>query len=217
MREDEDPLGPLIDIVSLIDRRLSAMRKLLKVQRKGSSGKGRHRYDPDSAEAIATTITRERQQEGKHGVSDDGEGLPVEERTAVFKRELIDTGLSEQQADDIAAKTIEPGVKYAFAEADLEGRSFFTVRPVAGEILIKINVNHPAYHNLVEVLEADVDGELTVEQLRERLLRAHRGLKLLLMAWARYEDEQPSDARREEIQDIRTDWGRVAARFMRSE
>lgn len=216
LAEDEDPTGPLLDIISLIDRRLGVIRKFLKVQTKGAR-KGRHRYDPNAAEAMATTATRERQQEGHRGVSDVDESLPEEERKAELSKELMETGLTRRQADDLAAKTIEPGIKYAFAEADLEGRSFFTVRPVAGEILIKININHPAYKNLVEVLETDVDEELSTEELRERLLRANRGLKLLLMAWARYEDEQPTEGRREEIQDIRTDWGRVAARFLRSD
>ncbi|TDK99390.1 ATP-binding protein [Mycobacterium paragordonae] len=216
LAEDEDPTGPLLDIIMLIDRRLSTLRKLLEVQRKGT-GRTRHRYDPNSAEALATNATRERQQEGRHGQSDVDEGLPEEERKAELKKELLETGLTEDQADALAAKTIEPGIKYAFAEASLEGRSFFTVRPVAGEILIKININHPAYKNLVEVLETDVDDELSTEELRDRLVRANRGLKLLLMAWARYEDEQPTEERREEIQDIRTDWGRVAARFLRND
>jgi hypothetical protein len=89
---------------------------------------------------------------------------------------------------------------------------------VAGEIVIKININHPAYRNLVEVLEAEtVDEETTGSELRDRLQRANRGLKLLLMAWARYEDEQTTDGEREQIQDIRTDWGRVAYRFLRND
>jgi hypothetical protein len=216
LAEDEDPTGPLLDIISLIDRRLTTIRKILEVQRKGTGG-GRRRYDPNAPEVAATTATRERQEEGLRGASDADENLPEEERKAELTKELIETGLTETQAHELAAKTIEPGIKYAFAEADLEGRSFFTVRPIAGEILIKININHPAYKNLVEVLEADVEEELTNEQLRERLLRANRGLKLLLMAWARYEDEQPTEAKREEIQDIRTDWGRVAARFLRND
>ncbi|HYB98814.1 MAG TPA: ATP-binding protein [Candidatus Limnocylindrales bacterium] len=215
LKEDEDPTLPLMDIISLIDRRLGTLRNLIKVQHKGT-GKGRKRYDPNAPEVQATEVTRERQLEGHEGFSDADEQLPEAERTATLTQELVDTGLGEEQARELAARTIESGIKYTFAEANLEGRSFFTVRPVAGEILIKININHPAYKNLVEVLEEDVDDDLSPEHLRERLTRANRGLKLLLMAWARYEDEQPSEEKREEIQDIRTDWGRVAARFLRN-
>ncbi|HVF03213.1 MAG TPA: ATP-binding protein [Frankiaceae bacterium] len=215
--EEEDPSGPLIDIVNLIDRRLRVLRKGIEVQRKGA-GKSRRKFDPTTPEAQATAVTRERQQEGYRGASDEGEQLPPEERTEELKNELIEVGLSEEQAEDLAARTIASGIKYTFAEANLEGRSFFTVRPVAGEIVIKINVNHPAYQNLVEVLEEDEVGEaVTEDELRNRLARASRGLKLLLMAWARFEDEQPTEQRREEIQDIRSDWGRVAYRFLNEE
>lgn len=217
LAEDDDPTGPLLEIVTLIDRRLTTLRKAIEVQRKGS-GKSRRRFDPNAPEAQATEVTRERQQEGHKGFSDEAEGRPDSERTEELKNELIDTGIPEEQAEEMAARTIESGIKYTFAEADLEGRSFFTVRPVAGEIVIKININHPAYKNLVEVLEEDeVMADVSPEQLRDRLLRANRGLKLLLMAWARFEDEQLTVQRREEIQDIRTDWGRVAYRFLRSD
>jgi hypothetical protein len=216
MAEDEDPTGPLIEILSLIDRRLGALRKLLAIQTKGARS-SRRRFDPDAPEVQGTQVTRERQEEGHRGASDAGEGLPVEDRAAELKSELVESGLGEEQAEELAARTISSGIKYTFAEAALEGTSFFTVRPVAGEIVIKININHPAYRNLVEVLEEDVEEQLSGQELRDRLLKAHRGLKLLLMAWARYEDEQPSDRKREDIQDVRTDWGRVAARFLRSD
>ena len=217
LAEDEDPSGTLLEMMSLIDRRLTVLRRAIEVQRKGS-GKGRRRFDPNAPELQATEVTRERQQEGHRGQSDAGEGQPEDERKEALKQELVDTGLSDQQAGDLAAKTIESGIKYTFAEANLEGRSFFTVRPVAGEIVIKININHPAYQNLVEVLEEEqLDEDTTEAQLRDRLQRASRGLKLLLMAWARYEDEQITDREREQIQDIRTDWGRVAYRFLRND
>lgn len=215
--EEEDPTGPLLEMVTLIDRRLAVLRKAIEVQRKGT-GKARRRFDPNAPEVQATEVTRERQQEGHKGVSDEGEDRPEDERTEELKKELVETGLSEEHAQELAARTIGSGIKYTFAEADLEGRVFFTVRPVAGEIVIKININHPAYKNLVEVLEQEeLVEEASEDQLRDRLLRANRGLKLLLMAWARFEDEQPTEQRREEIQDIRTDWGRVAYRFLRND
>src|SRR5208283_11793 len=103
----------------------------IEVQRKGSR-KARRRFDPNAPEIQATEVTRERQQEGHRGQSDDGEDRPDSERTEILKQELVDAGLSDQQAEDLAATTISSGIKYTFAEADLEGRSFFTVRPVAG-------------------------------------------------------------------------------------
>ena len=215
MSEDSDPRGPLIDIVHLIDRRLKGLRKILRIQTKGTGKTAR--YDPNSAEGQATDVTRRRQSEGYRGASDEDEVLPEKERAATLAQDLKDGGLSAEQAKELAAKTIAQQIKYTFTVADLEGRTFFTVKPVAGEIVIKLNSNHPAYANLVEVLEDDPDEELTREQLLERLSRANRGLKLLLMAWARFEDETVPEKRREDVQDARYEWGRYAAQFLRDE
>lgn len=214
--DDEDPLLPLYEIVKLVDRRVQQLRGALRVQTKGS--RSRRRHDPDSPESRGTQATRERQAEGFRGASDADEERPSEEREAELRRELVESGLTESQAEEMAATTVSSGIKYAFAETKLEGRSFFTVQPVAGEILVKINVNHPAYQNLVEVLEDTEDLKaLGEEALRDRLAKANRGLKLLLLAWARYEDEQPTEQQRMKVQDIRTDWGRVAYRFLESD
>ena len=77
-------------------------------------------------------------------------------------------------------------------------------------------MDHPAYDNLVEVLEKNVD-EADVETLRNRLIRALDGLELLLMAWARYEDELPPGELKQTASKARRDWGTIAAEFLKSE
>ena len=215
MAEWNDPRGPIIDVVHLVDRRLKALRKIIEIPRKNTRKK--RRYDPDSAEGRATEVTRARQNEGYKGASDDDEALPVDERTRDLSKDLEEGGLSQEQAKELAARTIEQQMKYTFTVANLEGRTFFTVKPVAGEIVIKLNNNHPAYSNLMEVLEGDPDAELTKEALLERLGRANRGLKLLLMAWARFEDEATPERKREDVQDTRYEWGRYAAEFLKDD
>jgi Histidine kinase-, DNA gyrase B-, and HSP90-like ATPase len=215
MFEEEDPQLPLIEIVSLIDRRLRNLRKLLTLQTKGT--RKRERHDPDSAEAVATENTRARQADGHQGVSDAGEQADPDERKGQLADELESVGFSSSDATSLAARTIDAGLKYTFAEADLEGQAFFTVKPVAGEIVIKVNINHPAYGNLVEVLDQEADENVSPDDLRARLNKASKGLKLLLMAWARFEDEQPTDGRRMQLQDFRTDWGRVAYQFLQDD
>ena len=85
---------------------------------------------------------------------------------------------------------------------------FFTVQSKGGAIIITLNAEHPAYKNLVEILEKDVDN-IDIDTLRSRLVNSLEGLKLLLMAWARYEDELDGK-RKENAIDARIDWGRVA-------
>lgn len=213
MRIEDDPRGPLLDMVHLINRRLDALRKTIELQQKGT--RKRKRHEKPSAEEKGTSVTRERQEQGHKGVSDEDEGLPEEERTEALAKELEDAGLDRDDAEELAARTIKQHIKYTFAAADLEGRTFFTVRPVAGEIVIKININHPAYVHLVEVLEDVPIDEEDNEALRARLEAANSGLKLLLMAWARFEDEALTTSDREEIQETRHRWGVMAARFLR--
>ena len=213
LSDEADPRAPLLEILDLIDRRVRALRNLIQLQKAGAD-RARRRHEAGSAEAAATAATRERQGQGQIGQSDAEESLPQDERQHLVEEALVESGLSPSDAQEMAAKTIGHGLKYIFTEAALEGTAFFSVAPKAGEILIKVNTNHPAYGNLLEVLETDPPEGVSVDELKNRLVRAGRGLKLLLMAWARYEDEQPSDQLRAETQDARAAWGQMAYRFL---
>jgi hypothetical protein len=211
LQEDEDPRGPLIEIAQLIDNRLSVIRRLLKTQTKGVRGPKRH--EGPTAEEVATEATKDRQQEGYVGASDKDEDLPPDERKGIIEETLVDEGVTQDQAHQLAAKTISDGLKYLFAEAPLETSAFFSVKPKGGAILITLNTAHPAYKSLVELLEQEVEG-VDIETLRSRLTNSLEGLKLLLTAWARYEDEQPDGIRKTRAQDARSDWGRIARQFL---
>ena len=215
LRQDEDPREPLLDIAKKINTQLSVIRKLIKAQTKGTRSKN-NRYEGFTPEKRATRVTENRKQEGYKGKSDKEESLPVEKRQAAIEKTLTDVGVIESKAKELAATTVSDNLKYVFAEADLETAAFFSVRPKGGAIVVTLNTNHPAYENLVEILEEEVDN-IDAETLRSRLTNSLKGLKLLLMAWARYEDEQLDGRRRQDTLDARVDWGRVARRFLEPE
>ncbi|MDZ7772222.1 MAG: hypothetical protein U5K31_05705 [Balneolaceae bacterium] len=79
LKEEGDPNGILLDIHQTIDSNLSTIRTHLKKQRTGirSSSNENKRH---TAEKKATDLTRERQEVGYHGESDEGENLPQEAR-----------------------------------------------------------------------------------------------------------------------------------------
>ncbi|UNU24800.1 ATP-binding protein [Microcoleus vaginatus] len=213
LTQDEDPRGPLIEIAHKINTQLKIMRNLLEAQTKGSRSTPK-RHNVSSAEKVATEVTEDRKKEGHYGQSDKDESLPSEERKEIIETTLIDKGVMQITAEELAAKTVSDGLKYVFAKASLGDKSaFFSVDPKPGTIIITLNTIHPAYKNLVEVLEEEVEG-VDPETLRSRLTNSLEGLKLLLMAWARYEDEQPDGPRRNKAQDARVDWGRVARQFL---
>ena len=209
---NEDPRGPLIDVVSAIQSNIRHLRILLDQQRKNARSVNK-RHEDTKVEQTATARTKERQDEGKTGRSDKTESLPPQQRIEAIASTLKDEGYTEQTAEALAASTVNDGLKYVFAEASFDSPAFFSVKPQGGAIIVTLNTDHPAYNNLVDVLEKDTVGSSN-EELVSRLGRARDGLKLLLTAWARYEDEQPDGNPRTRAQDARTDWGRIARQFL---
>lgn len=210
MLEEDDPAGPLLEIAHKIHKTLGPLREAIKAQKaRQSRGGKRHGKTPEDQ---ATEKTRELQDEGKKGTSDAGEQMPPNVREGEQETDLKEAGVEPAEAKELAARTVSSGVKYSFVDVQLEGRVFFSVKPSGGVILIKLNTLHPAYKHLVEVLEQETE-DATPEALRERLESAGKGLKLLLMAWARYEDELEGKEKMR-LQDIRTEWGRYAAHFL---
>jgi hypothetical protein len=211
---DDDHTLQLLELTHTIRSNIALMQKIVYAQNK-TQGRVRKVGDLGFApEKEATDKTKERQLEGILGVSDEGEKKSVEERKEEIKKALEVSGLESGQAEIFAGQAIDNSLKYLFVDADIDTPAFFSVQPKGGTIVLTLNTNHPAYQRLVDVLEKDVSGINDVEILRDRLLNALDGLKLLLMAWARYEDEQVSPQSREKVKDSRQDWGRVAKRFM---
>ena len=214
LNADEDPRLPLFEIAQHIRTNISTIRRLLRAQTASSRPK-RH---PDSeAEVKATKRTRERIEQQQRGESDDQEEQQSnEERQAEIENQLVEHGLAPSQAQELAAQTVGRGLKYTITTSSVASPAFFDVKPRGGSIIISLNVDHPAYTHLVEVLRQELE-DLNESDLRECLSNARRGLELLLMAWARYEDEQPAGRQRDNAQDARWDWGRVARDFLYEE
>lgn len=198
---DDDPRGPLLDLALKIQTQIKALRQHLKDQTEGlrsgraqSPAGGDDANDPlrdTAAETTATARTRERQQKGHGGQSDEDEILPPETRKQAIEQTLIAGGAMKTVAAELSARTVNDGLKYLFNRAETDADAFFSVKSVGGALLITLNTAHPAYENLVEVLgRKDISGDADdAAVLAARLTRAADGLKLLLSAWARYEDE----------------------------
>ncbi|MDZ8186695.1 MAG: ATP-binding protein [Nostoc sp. ChiSLP02] len=216
LEEEGDPKSSLLIIADKINNQIKIIRRLLQAQTKGTRTNTEKRHDPYKPEKVATTVTQERKSQGYKGQSDIDEQLPKEERKQVIKETLKEEGVTETKTELLAATTVDDGLKYTFVESPLDTPAFFSVKPRGGAIIVTLNTNHPAYQNLVEILEEDVD-KADIDTLRSRLVNSLDGLKLLLMAWARYEDEQPDGKRKDNAQDTRIDWGRVARRFLENE
>lgn len=212
LREEEDPLEPLLEVVHRVQTNIKLMRSLIQTQGEGRRRRERFVNVDATVEAQATDVVRKRQGEGHLGNSDADESKPADERKAAVAGELEQMGLPPETAEALAAETIDKGLKYRIDVASLEGGAFFSVQPRGGVLLVTLNTDHPAYSLLLGARDpSDLPDE--PEKLKEKLQAAQGGLELLLFAWARYEDEQPNEARRQ-TQNIRHDWGRMAEAFL---
>ena len=216
--KDHDPRAALFTVTDVISKRLSVLRKMLEQQSKNRRNKKRHPTNPEEGgvtpEQEATEKTKERQTEGHRGSSDAGESMPPQQKQEEIEGALSNQGVSSDVAQSLAAQAVRSSLKYVFVEAPLETPAFFSVQPRGGALIITLNTTHPAYDRLLDVLEKESSAEDDAAELSARLNRALDGLKLLLMAWARYEDEQPDGSPRQKTQDTRLDWGRIARNFL---
>ena len=204
----EDPRLAVYEISARIQSRLRTLREQIGRMREGSRKVREGVPGAGSAEGMATRATRERRERlGKFGRSDPQENRPADERAKELEGELESEGVPTDKAKQIAVSYVNANLKFLFQIAEIPGTAIFDVRSKAGTIIVTINKKHPAHDHLFELLRnADLEPEAP----------ALTGLKLLLTAWARMEDEA-GDKQRQELEDVRMEWGKIARDFMQVE
>ena len=213
LKEEGDPVAPLLEVVRRVQGNIDAMRRQIKAQ---AEGRRRRRHEEDSSEARATAAAQKRRDQGYRGRTDDEENKPADERKQEIAEQLEAQGHEADEAEALAGATIDQGLKYRIDIAPLEAGAFFAVQPRGGVLLVTLNSEHPAYDMLLGARDPAALPE-TIDGLTERLRKAQEGLEMMLFAWARYEDEQgnvSSDLLRQ-AQIVRQDWGRMAEAFLR--
>lgn len=215
LEEENDPKALLIEIAQKINSQLSAIREVIRTQKLNEDRQSKTRHTSSTpAEQIATEATNQRIEEGHKGTSDEQEKQSEQEKKADITKTLENEGVTN--AAEVVDWLFKNNLKYSFVDADFDTSAFFSVKSRGGKIIISLNTGHPAYHKLVEVLDATTEGVIQ-EDLGLRLKNASDGLKLLLMAWARYEDEQPDGNPKQKTKDTREDWGRIARQFLQED
>ncbi len=82
----------------------------------------------------------------------------------------------------------------------------------AEEALLRVQGRDPLQAALVKMV-----GLLHILGEGTHVTPSREVLRTLLIAWARYEDEQPVGIRQENARNARNDWGRVARDFLSSD
>ena len=212
MEEDGDPLIHLLDLRKQIMNAIRPMRlRVREARKKRSAGVA----DEDTkADKKATAKIKQRIEEGHDGESDRrGKEATKDQRQREEVQNLTERHHFER---DDALRTIDETIKAGNAVRWIQSRqispAFFDVEPLPGVIQVALNSGHPVYEHLYEVMHPDVE-DMDEGEIRERLARSAAAFRILLYAWARYEEEQVGTRDKNKVRDARFEWGKYAEEF----
>ena len=212
MKEENYPQYVCLEVASRVNKEISLAMKLIGKSTPGKK-KGKKRHE-DSPERRGTEATKERIEDtGKKTENDEvEEELTKEEKMEKIQSFLENLEIDAGSVEETLGEIIASGLKYSINHAHMDNDAFFTVDSVGGAILITLNRNHVAFNELFSSLETDTK-DATPQQLDQLIMRAHSALMLMLISWARLEDEA-SGGMLVRLQDTRKDWGRIARDFL---
>lgn len=165
------------------------------------------------AESLVTEATEENlaNQETEKTQTDIAfESTAPEEKISGVAEKLTQVGYSEEQAQLEAEATVKSGFRYKFANASLNAFTVFNVSNAAGVLVVQLNINHPIYRFL-EALEQAGDDNADVDDKKEG---AAIGLRIMILALARMDDESQNHEDRLKFQDTCYRWGRIMAKII---
>jgi hypothetical protein len=208
LEQDRDPQLAMYRISREIEKLLHSMRAQVAKMREGERIDTTRERSENKAEKAATdSVTRRRERVGDTGRSDKEEHAPASERASALTADIVQDGVEEAKAQALAVDYVSKKIKFRFRHADMPGLNFFEVSTAGGLILVTLNTRHPAHARMFEVLRGDEGPE---SQYAREVLS-------LIAAWARMEDEAPSEKVRMGIEDTRSQWGRMAMDFFEIE
>lgn len=201
-----------IEIAHEVNKQISSIMTTIKKTSKDTKKKDSR--TADSPERRGTEATKKRVEEtGKTtDTDDDNDDLSKDERMELIKDFLQKMKVDPEQVEQNLGDIIDAGLRYSINHEYLETDAFFSVDQIGGAIFITLNRNHQAYSELFDTLGQDTN-EATPQQMQQLLLRANSALLIMLIAWARLEDES-SGSNKIRLQDARKDWGRIARDFL---
>ena len=205
---DHDPIYEIVgDIRDETRAMMRQIKQMFAQQRHGPQTPGNRRSPESKAAKTATDADRNAIAAGEEQptkTDKDREEISPEEREVGIKKDLIEHGQTEQQAQELAKMLVREDLSYQFNPSQLDGSQIFRVRSKHGVLHIELNTDHPIYDLLKHVEgRLDENGDES-----DPAFQSIVAVRLLLSSWARMEDQTESDTERRRIQDIAINWGR---------
>lgn len=212
LKEDGDPRGWLLQLSDAINRNLNELRDRIKAQSAGKrSSRKIGRRAPDDVTSAVNRAWKERSTE-----------VPVQgdERTpdlTVVRKDLTETKqYSRIDAEELCSLIGDARLRVVFLEADFpDSFQLFNVEMKGNVTEITFNRQHPGFDDLFGAVAVDEEelGQLTKEEVVERLTKAMNATRIIFAGWARYEREAGAE-RAKGLRKVRFAWGQMAARFL---
>jgi len=204
LRDSEDPRYWNYEISRIINARISTMRKTISDQQSSKkNGPSKKR----KSEKIATLAINERSQKGYVTNTDkDNIHTSIEDKTNRISDIYHENGMMEEDAIKLANMMTSNNLRFHYIDASLNSGSIFDFSQECGDYVVKINRNHPVYKNIFKILDDNEDEDSA----------GLIGLKMLISAWVRLEDEAMEGSKDKEFyEDTRIAWGQMTRDFMR--
>ena len=213
LEETSDPRAHLLDVWIWIDKQIRRMRAEREKRMQGTRPQPRHPQTGEEIEDVATKVINEQAERGETGSSDNVPETSNEEKIEQIVVSAKQVRVDDKTAQEWAEETVRSGRRVLIKAVTLGHQdAFFDVESVSDVIEVWLNDQHPVHEHLIEVVAADL-GDQTPEELIVRLQKAAFTLRMLLVAWARYEDKAPVGMTAT-LEDVRMDWGREARKFL---
>lgn len=129
-----------------------------------------------------------------------------------YQDKLIEKGVPENKAEQIAARIVDKGLSYAIVHRNGLGSPFFNCTKVKGIKIIELNTDHPAHKYIKSSMEISDSDEIDV--LREHMESSKTAVHLMLEAWAKTELKVVKKKEKRKFHQMREDWGRNLEDFI---
>lgn len=203
LEREGDPRLPMYVITDVVDDLLRQMRAhVVKMRDAEAITKGAETLSKKLEVLATASVVKRRRRVGSTGRSDRQEEESEDARAESLTDEIVDDGVDPKTAHDIAVDYVKKNTKFRVRHASLPGSSMFDVTAIGGVILITFNTKHVVHSRIfAEFQKTENTSPLAAEVLS------------MIIAWARMEDEANSVQIREQFEEDREMWGRMAKDF----
>lgn len=202
LEAEDDNRRFILEISQIIGSKLSAIRGELGRQREGVNTK-KEASKTDDVEKAASDVAKGG---GSLGYSDmKGEQLTLQQKEEELREDLERDGVDPDDVDvkAVIKAALDDDNKFIIGLSDIRGADIiFDVTQPAGKLKVTLNESHPAYKHCISPLKDANDTSYDI-------------VRLLFASWALMEDLEPEEERREQLLEIRKEWGQHAKKMIK--